>query len=219
MLGLILSLVKGEYTMIINKNETGRSMVEMLGVLAIIGVLSVAGIAGYTLGMSHHRANEIANATAMLYMIGSAQNQGGGTGNLAYTDIETKNPSGVESITYNGDTDKSITIVFKNQKDCVIVKDKLGDKAPNDCATSGTSFALTANLGGTTETRQKCTSPANCDHEECIDGYCVCTEGYCTNGPDKGRCQGNSDQGGCSCVGVICEAGKMCDEFSHGECI
>ena len=28
------------------KNESGRSMVEMLGVLAIIGVLSVGGIAG-----------------------------------------------------------------------------------------------------------------------------------------------------------------------------
>ena len=29
------------------KNESGRSMVEMLGVLAIIGVLSVGGISGY----------------------------------------------------------------------------------------------------------------------------------------------------------------------------
>ena len=33
----------------IYKNEqSGRSMVEMLGVLAIIGVLSVGGIAGYS---------------------------------------------------------------------------------------------------------------------------------------------------------------------------
>ena len=34
-----------------NKNsqiQTGRSMIEMLGVLAIIGVLSVVGIAGYS---------------------------------------------------------------------------------------------------------------------------------------------------------------------------
>lgn len=30
-----------------SKNESGRSMVEMLGVLAIIGVLSVGGIAGH----------------------------------------------------------------------------------------------------------------------------------------------------------------------------
>ncbi|MBR2136742.1 MAG: prepilin-type N-terminal cleavage/methylation domain-containing protein [Alphaproteobacteria bacterium] len=29
-------------------NQSGRSMIEMLGVLAIIGVLSVGGIAGYS---------------------------------------------------------------------------------------------------------------------------------------------------------------------------
>lgn len=33
-------------------NESGRSMVEILGVLAIIGVLSVGGIAGYSMAMS-----------------------------------------------------------------------------------------------------------------------------------------------------------------------
>ena len=41
------------------KSETGRSMVEMLGVLAIIGVLSIGGIAGYTLSMRRHRANQV----------------------------------------------------------------------------------------------------------------------------------------------------------------
>ena len=41
------------------KNESGRSMVEMLGVLAIIGVLSVGGIAGYTMAMNRYRANEV----------------------------------------------------------------------------------------------------------------------------------------------------------------
>ena len=38
---------------LLEKNEqTGRSMVEMLGVLAIIGVLSVGGIAGYSKAMT-----------------------------------------------------------------------------------------------------------------------------------------------------------------------
>ena len=41
------------------KLESGRSMVEMLGVLAIIGVLSVAGIAGSSLSMRRHRSNQI----------------------------------------------------------------------------------------------------------------------------------------------------------------
>lgn len=39
-------------------HQSGRSMVEMLGVLAIIGVLSVAGIAGYSKAMAHHNLNK-----------------------------------------------------------------------------------------------------------------------------------------------------------------
>lgn len=39
-------------------NESGRSMIEMLGVLAIIGVLSVGGIAGYSKAMGKHRVNK-----------------------------------------------------------------------------------------------------------------------------------------------------------------
>lgn len=39
-------------------NESGRSMVEMLGVLAIIGVLSVGGIAGYSKAMSKYKVNK-----------------------------------------------------------------------------------------------------------------------------------------------------------------
>ncbi len=42
-------------------NETGRSMVEMLGVIAVIGVLSVAGIMGYKYGMMKYRVNETVN--------------------------------------------------------------------------------------------------------------------------------------------------------------
>ena len=36
----------------------GRSMLEMLGVLAIIGLLSVAALAGFTYAMNKHKANE-----------------------------------------------------------------------------------------------------------------------------------------------------------------
>ena len=40
------------------QNEQGRSMIEMLGVLAIIGVLSVGGIAGYSKAMMKHKINQ-----------------------------------------------------------------------------------------------------------------------------------------------------------------
>ncbi len=46
------------------KIQSGRSMVEMLGVLAIVGVLSVGGIIGYALAMTYQRSNE------MIYALG-----------------------------------------------------------------------------------------------------------------------------------------------------
>ena len=39
-------------------NESGRSMIEMLGVLAIIGVLSVGGLAGYSKAMGKFKVNK-----------------------------------------------------------------------------------------------------------------------------------------------------------------
>ena len=44
----------------------GRSMVEMLGVLAIIGVLSVGAIAGYSKAMMKYKLNQHAVAVSML---------------------------------------------------------------------------------------------------------------------------------------------------------
>ena len=38
-------------------NEYGRSMIEMLGVLAIVGVLSVGGISGYSRAMNNYKNN------------------------------------------------------------------------------------------------------------------------------------------------------------------
>lgn len=48
------------------KSENGRSMVEMLGVLAIIGVLSVGAIAGYSKAMMKYKLNKHAESINML---------------------------------------------------------------------------------------------------------------------------------------------------------
>ena len=50
----------------IKTNETGRSMIEMLGVLAIIGVLSVGGIAGYSKAMNKFKTNKVADNVSMI---------------------------------------------------------------------------------------------------------------------------------------------------------
>lgn len=44
------------------KTEWGRSMIEMLGVLAIIGVLSAGGIAGYSSAMTSYKTNKTLDA-------------------------------------------------------------------------------------------------------------------------------------------------------------
>ena len=49
----------------LKKYEAGRSMVEMLGVLAIIGVLSVAGIMGYRSAIAKSAANNAMHAIAV----------------------------------------------------------------------------------------------------------------------------------------------------------
>ena len=63
-----------EETFIMNNNQNGRSMIEMLGVLAIIGVLSVGAIAGYQKAMFKYKLNkqaeqlnQIINSVAIKY--------------------------------------------------------------------------------------------------------------------------------------------------------
>ena len=86
-----------------NVNESGRSMVEMLGVLAIIGVLSIGGIAGYTMAMNRYRANEIIYAANLLAIEAIAREKA-----LAYTSIGGTLPTGATEI--NSDANGSVTI-------------------------------------------------------------------------------------------------------------
>ena len=52
----------------LKRNQLGRSMVEMLGVLAIIGVLSIGGIARYRYAMEKHKVNELVNHISLGYV-------------------------------------------------------------------------------------------------------------------------------------------------------
>ena len=47
-------------------SQAGRSMIEMIGVLAIIGVLSIGGIAGYSKAMNKFRVNKTADQITQL---------------------------------------------------------------------------------------------------------------------------------------------------------
>ncbi len=155
--------------MLKEKQENGRSMIEMLGVLAIIGVLSVGGIAGYTSAMRSYKANEIINATSMLFMLGLASNAG--EGNQPMSLDANMRPSGCGGITYKGDKAK-LDVNIEDETICKQVKTKLGNKA-GDCtaATSpATGYNLTVTLGDVKE--EEVTIQAITD-SECIEqgGY------------------------------------------------
>ena len=80
------------------KQENGRSMVEMLGVLAIIGVLSIGGIAGYTMAMNRYRANEIIDTASKLSVVAQTAGANGGTVKIpGWSDI------GLSAIPHNAD--------------------------------------------------------------------------------------------------------------------
>ena len=72
-------------------SQSGRSMVEMLGTLAIIGVLSIGGIMGYSYGMDKYRANETMQAVTLRGIDVLAQFDRTGDANLN----EWKNERGV----------------------------------------------------------------------------------------------------------------------------
>ena len=66
-----------------SRNERGRSMVEMLGVLAVMGVLSIGGVAGYRYAIDKMNANDIINEVRKRAITASQQRVLGQNINLA----------------------------------------------------------------------------------------------------------------------------------------
>ena len=106
-------------------NESGRSMVEMLGVLAIIGVLSVGGIMGYARAMQNWRANEIIEACNRLIVVAETENVAGAATTYASAGFKTANVAGgiVDSITFYPATSidsnhvQQVVVKFKDKVD------------------------------------------------------------------------------------------------------
>ena len=138
-------------------NETGRSMVEMLGVLAIIGVLSVAGIAGYSMAMRKYRANEIAQAVSTTAILAKTANGGTGiTADKTYDELTNATAPANSAITAKANTSgtafSGVVEIETNDNDlCKAVQSIIGDNsnnplyvATNDkCTSNGTSLKVT----------------------------------------------------------------------------
>ena len=73
-------------------SESGRSLTEMLGVLAIMGILTIGGIVGFNYAMNKQRANATVNYVNQLAVLGTGQMLAGGTPKLL--DYPNHTPSG-----------------------------------------------------------------------------------------------------------------------------
>ena len=94
-------------------NENGRSMIEMLGVLAIIGVLSVGGIYGYTVAMRKYKANEIVQTASMLATMAQAADGGEGADVTLKESGLNSNPGGVSLDVENTKAERPVGGVSK----------------------------------------------------------------------------------------------------------
>jgi len=92
------------------KNQNGRSMIEMLGVLAIIGVLSVGGIAGYSKAMTKYRINKAIEQITLI------------AGNVRSFFAPQKNYVGVRCTCYDTPQPCSSDENSSNKNGCPIIK-------------------------------------------------------------------------------------------------
>ncbi len=204
-------------------NETGRSMVEMLGVLAIIGVLSVAGVAGYKAAVRKALANNLLNqvsmrATDVATQIGSGNLDSLGNdafdGNLGSGVTMSSAVKGPDGYTDYDESDEQFTLTLEGLDEEMCQQMQLmaggsrsvvravlcdGDKAiltfNKDLSSNPVSSDFDGNKEGCESSGRK-----YCANDTCIPATEECPTGE-TIDP--------------ACVGVTCPDGLTC---FHGQC-
>ena len=200
-------------------NETGRSMVEMLGVLAIVGVLSVGGVYGYGVAMKKHKANELLHQASMLAATISAQAMSN-DGKLPETITDFGSTSYGKFPTTVGETaDKTgFTITISELDGSVCSQLKKGGMVQNvDCNPDAKTATITyyKNLASNPAEGEKSptggnnTSPCANNTEKCDGGmYYVCENGKWVSQslPSEKVCNGDTLEptDSCSSYYLLC---------------
>ena len=84
-----------------NLNQLGRSMVEMLGTLAIMGILSIGAIVGYSYAITKYKTNNLINELNLRATIVSQQRLMGKEASLSEFTQPTNYPITAETFTPN----------------------------------------------------------------------------------------------------------------------
>ena len=214
--------------------QSGRSMIEMLGVLAIVGVLSIGGIVGYDYAINKHRANETIKDLTQYALLASQQvlqkqptiqfTELGGTTSLGYpVSAEVlEDPAffnlSVEDVPVRVcemilDSDWQVPLVmFANDyayKNDTSICDK-GDETP-----ANMSFQFADDLNPEAMPMGGCMTD-----EDCKGGCMTCEDRQCVSmctGSEK--CSTDIDTGAQVCCPREKRAGPMCcDSTRNGWC-
>lgn len=196
-------------------DEYGRSMAEIIGVLAIMGVLSVGGIMGYTYGMNKYRANKTSqdiNLRMVSLMTGSPSNVATETPNewkeetLYPMSIIQEASSGKSAVSVSGVPQEVCDILFYDLISVYPIKvgeTSYTESADNVC--SETNDMLFYLPQGTTSTGQE-TELQKCGSEVCtVCQTCDATTETCVSAPKYTiKCMAEAASGWC--VNGECQA-------------
>ena len=189
-----------------NQNEQGRSMVEMLGVLAVIGVLTIIGVAGFRYAMNKHYANQTVNRLMKRAVVVAAQANFGQPLSLHEFD---ENDGEYKITLLDPTNNESFTMQVEDipQEVCqqILGMDwKLAKMNPDNCSEETINFMF---LNELTDCSTCVPDSVDCPPEnEMQCGKCSVVKGFMDNNDD---CEGNSN-------GEYCVRGK-CTTCAKGQ--
>ena len=207
--------------------QAGRSMIEMLGVLAIIGVLTIGGLMGYRYAMNKHKANLILNDVSLAMADLTVQDPDGGA--IARQAVAFNPESGLAMESER--TEDGNNIVYVNgvaKAVCqILIQIKPTDAYENiydgdlnaltSCSDNQT-MAFGSKDSDVPPVTKECQNDSDCDADQvCQNGQCVdkpeptdpCEDVECFNG-------GTCNEGSCDCIdgytGTNCEIEPDCND-------
>ena len=207
--------------------QTGRSMIEMLGVLAIIGVLTIGGLMGYRYAMNKHKANLILNDVSLAMADLTVQDPDGGA--IARQTVAFNPESGLEmesertedgnNIVYvNGVTKAVCQILIQIKPTDAYENIYDGDLNALTSCNDNQTMAFGSKDSDVPPVTKECDTNADCGADQvCQDGQCVdkpeptdpCENVECFNG-------GTCNEGSCDCIdgytGTNCEIEPDCND-------
>lgn len=184
--------------------ESGRSMVEMLGTLAIIGVLSIGGIVGYSYGIDKYRANKTMHDIQLraVDLLAQIQNKNDDLTLDSWKNEQTLYPM---SVVFDDESnDPLIQVSNVPERVCEMIVKGMETQA----AITVNSYYIEGQEDGGCEEINDLTFYFG-DYEACGTDYCSGDTAICH--PDTQTCVECLNSGDCPSDKPVCNASNACE--------